>query len=83
MRDHGCGPSCTRGLRGTPRCNYGRFCGVLEARGEDVAEIMIGEGLAALCVRVNEMPEARKIGVPAGNLIRLASAMGSAKRRLL
>jgi hypothetical protein len=27
-----------------------------------VAEIMIGEGLAALCVRVNEMPEARKIG---------------------
>lgn len=27
-------------------CNYGRACGVLTARGRDVAAIMIGEGLA-------------------------------------
>jgi hypothetical protein len=35
-----------RGTEGTPRCNYGRSCGVLAIRGKDVAEILIGEGLA-------------------------------------
>ena len=35
-----------RGTEGTPRCNYGRSCGVLAVRSKDLAEIMIGEGLA-------------------------------------
>ena len=35
-----------RGTQGTPRCNDGRSCGVLAVRSKNVAEIMIGEGLA-------------------------------------
>jgi endonuclease YncB( thermonuclease family) len=38
--------SCPAGTQGTLRCNYGRDCAVLTVRGKDVAEIMIGEGLA-------------------------------------
>jgi endonuclease YncB( thermonuclease family) len=38
--------SCRPGTEGTRRCNYGRACGVLKARGQDVAAILIGEGLA-------------------------------------
>jgi micrococcal nuclease len=38
--------SCPIGTQGTMVCNYGRSCGVLRVRGKDVAEIMIGEGLA-------------------------------------
>jgi endonuclease YncB( thermonuclease family) len=38
--------SCQVGTQGTPVCNYGRSCGVLRVRGKDVAQIMIGEGLA-------------------------------------
>lgn len=38
--------ACRPGTEGTRRCNYGRACGVLKARGRDVAEILIGEGLA-------------------------------------
>ena len=28
--------ACRTGTEGTPRCNYGRSCGVLRARGQDV-----------------------------------------------
>jgi endonuclease YncB( thermonuclease family) len=38
--------SCPAGAEGTPRCNYGRRCGVLRARGRDVGLILIAEGLA-------------------------------------
>jgi len=38
--------SCPIGTEGTPRCNYGRSCGILRARGKDVGEILISEGLA-------------------------------------
>ena len=38
--------ACARGTESTPRCNYGRSCGVLKARGEDVGAILIREGLA-------------------------------------
>jgi hypothetical protein len=39
-------PALTNGTEGTPRCNHGRLCGVLTARGRDVGEILIGEGPA-------------------------------------
>jgi endonuclease YncB( thermonuclease family) len=32
--------------RGTFNCNAGRYCGVLKAKGRDVSELMISEGLA-------------------------------------
>jgi endonuclease YncB( thermonuclease family) len=38
--------ACRPGTEGTKRCNYGRSCGVLRARGKDVGELLIGEGLA-------------------------------------
>lgn len=38
--------ACRPGTEGTQRCNYGRLCGVLKARGKDVGELLIGEGLA-------------------------------------
>jgi endonuclease YncB( thermonuclease family) len=38
--------SCRPGTEGTPRCNYGRSCGVLRARGQDVGALLIAEGLA-------------------------------------
>jgi len=38
--------SCPTGTEGTPRCNYGRSCGVLRARGQDVGTLLIAEGLA-------------------------------------
>src|SRR5262249_37585256 len=38
--------SCRPGTEGTPRCNYGRACGILTAAGRDVGEILISEGLA-------------------------------------
>src|SRR6266481_3485763 len=40
------GCACPTGTEGTPRCNYGRSCGVLRARGEDVGAVLIAEGLA-------------------------------------
>ena len=38
--------SCRPGTEGTPRCNYGRACGILTAAGKEVGEILISEGLA-------------------------------------
>ena len=38
--------SCPPGAEGTQRCNYGRTCGRLLARGRDVGAILIAEGLA-------------------------------------
>jgi endonuclease YncB( thermonuclease family) len=38
--------ACRTGTEGTPRCNYGRSCGVLRARGQDVGALLITEGLA-------------------------------------
>lgn len=38
--------SCPRGTEGTRRCNYGRSCGILRARGQDVGAVLIAEGLA-------------------------------------
>jgi endonuclease YncB( thermonuclease family) len=38
--------SCPTGTEGTRRCNYGRSCGVLKARGQDVGATLIAEGLA-------------------------------------
>jgi endonuclease YncB( thermonuclease family) len=38
--------SCRAGTEGTPRCNYGRACGILTAAGDDVGAILISEGLA-------------------------------------
>jgi endonuclease YncB( thermonuclease family) len=38
--------SCRAGTEGTPRCNYGRSCGTLTARGRDVGLVLIAEGLA-------------------------------------
>jgi endonuclease YncB( thermonuclease family) len=38
--------SCRSGTEGTLRCNYGRSCGALKARGEDVGSVLIAEGLA-------------------------------------
>jgi|EndMetStandDraft_8_1072994.scaffolds.fasta_scaffold06784_6 endonuclease YncB( thermonuclease family) len=37
--------SCPR-TEGTLRCNYGRSCGILRARGQDVGALLIAEGLA-------------------------------------
>lgn len=39
--------ACRPGTEGTDACNYGRACAVMRVDGEDVADIMIGEGLAA------------------------------------
>jgi len=38
--------ACPRGSEGTGQCNYGRFCGTLKVRGQDVGAILIAEGLA-------------------------------------
>ena len=38
--------ACPPGTEGTKRCNYGRSCGVLSVDGRDVAETLVGEGLA-------------------------------------
>jgi endonuclease YncB( thermonuclease family) len=38
--------ACRIGTEGTPRCNYGRLCGALKARGQDVGALLIAEGLA-------------------------------------
>jgi len=38
--------ACRPGTEGTERCNYGRSCAILKARGHDVGSIMIAEGLA-------------------------------------
>jgi endonuclease YncB( thermonuclease family) len=38
--------SCPTGTEGTRFCNYGRHCAILRSHGQDVAEIMIAEGLA-------------------------------------
>jgi endonuclease YncB( thermonuclease family) len=38
--------SCAPGTEGTPSCNYGRRCAVLQARGKDVGAILIAERLA-------------------------------------
>lgn len=38
--------ACKPGLEGTKLCNYGRLCGALSVGARDVAQIMIGEGLA-------------------------------------
>lgn len=38
--------ACRPGTEGTRRCNYGRLCGTLRARGRDVGATLIAEGLA-------------------------------------
>jgi endonuclease YncB( thermonuclease family) len=38
--------SCRTGTQGTRRCNYGRSCGTLKARGQDVGATLVAEGLA-------------------------------------
>jgi endonuclease YncB( thermonuclease family) len=38
--------ACPLDTEGTPRCNHGRLCGVFTARGRDVGEILMLEGLA-------------------------------------
>jgi endonuclease YncB( thermonuclease family) len=38
--------SCASGTEGTLRCNYGRSCGTLKVRGQDVGTMLIAEGLA-------------------------------------
>jgi endonuclease YncB( thermonuclease family) len=38
--------ACAAGTEGTQRCNFGRLCGTLRARGREVGEILIAEGLA-------------------------------------
>jgi len=38
--------SCVPGTHGTRFCNWGRLCGALKAKGEDVGAILIREGLA-------------------------------------
>jgi endonuclease YncB( thermonuclease family) len=38
--------ACQPGTEGTERCNYGRSCALLRARGQDVGSILIAEGLA-------------------------------------
>jgi endonuclease YncB( thermonuclease family) len=38
--------SCPTGTEGTRRCNYGRSCGTLKARGHDVGAVLVAEGLA-------------------------------------
>src|SRR5262245_34028176 len=38
--------SCRTGTEGTRLCNHGRRCGTLKARGRDVGDILISEGLA-------------------------------------
>jgi endonuclease YncB( thermonuclease family) len=42
--------ACRAGTEGTPRCNYGRSCGVLRARGQDVGAVLIMEGLARVFI---------------------------------
>ena len=36
-------------LEGTGQCNYGRLCGTLTVRGQDVGTILIAEGLRYVC----------------------------------
>ena len=38
--------ACPPGTEGTMKCNYGRQCGTLRAKGRDVGEILISESLA-------------------------------------
>lgn len=38
--------ACPKGTEGTGQCNYGRLCGTLKVRGQDVGTILISEGLA-------------------------------------
>ena len=38
--------ACRTGTERTPRCNYGRSCGVLRVRGQDVGAMLIAEGSA-------------------------------------
>jgi micrococcal nuclease len=38
--------ACRAGTDGTSHCNYGRSCGVLRVRGQDVGAMLIAEGLA-------------------------------------
>jgi endonuclease YncB( thermonuclease family) len=38
--------SCAPGTSGTPYCNFGRLCGILQRNGENVGDILIRERLA-------------------------------------
>jgi endonuclease YncB( thermonuclease family) len=42
--------SCAPGTEGTERCNYGRSCATLKAKGVDVGQTLIKEGLAEVYV---------------------------------
>jgi hypothetical protein len=50
--------ACPTRTEGTPRCNYGRSCGTLKARGEDVGAMLIAERLArsVVCGRTSCAP---------------------------
>jgi endonuclease YncB( thermonuclease family) len=58
--------SCRPGTEGTPRCNYGRACGRLLARGRDVGAVLITEGLARayVCGATSCPPRSSWCGVP-------------------
>jgi len=38
--------ACEPGTEGTQACNFARSCGTLRAKGRDVGDILISEGLA-------------------------------------
>jgi endonuclease YncB( thermonuclease family) len=42
--------SCAPGTEGTQACNYGRFCATLTAKGVDVGQTLIKEGLAEVYI---------------------------------
>jgi endonuclease YncB( thermonuclease family) len=57
--------ACHAGTEGTARCNYGRSCGVLKARGKDVGEVLIAESLARPFVCGRTSCPAREAWCPA------------------
>ena len=57
--------ACRSGTEGTPRCNFGRSCGVLRAGGQDVGAVLIGEGLARPFVCGRTSCPARQAWCPA------------------
>jgi endonuclease YncB( thermonuclease family) len=42
--------ACSPGTEGTERCNFGRSCAILKAKGVDVGQTLIKEGLAEVYV---------------------------------
>jgi endonuclease YncB( thermonuclease family) len=50
--------ACKTGTEGSQSCNFGRSCAYLRVNGQDVGDIMIGEGLAQpfVCARTSCPP---------------------------